>query len=76
MDARVSDWKDCVDDDFSRHMNALPDDYRSDKILPRSTKDKILNSNGSLLIDFCRQVSHRTANGRVGSDAAVGIRRE
>ena len=55
MNARVSDLKDFVEDDNSRHVHALPDDYKPDNILPRSTKDKILNSNGSLLIDFCRQ---------------------
>ena len=72
MNARVSDLKDYVEDDYSRHVYALPDDYCPDNILPRSTKDNTLNPNGSVLIDFCRQSGLRIANGRVGSDAGVG----
>ena len=72
MNDRVSDLKDFVEDDNSRHGYVHPDDYKPGNILPRSTKDKILNSNASLLIDFCRQVGLGNANGRVGSDAGVG----
>ena len=32
----------------------------------------LLNENGSLLINFCRQTGLRIAKGRVGEDAAVG----
>ena len=72
FNARVSNLKDFVEDDNSRHVYALPDDYSIDKELPRSSKDTKLNANGSLLIDFCRQTGLRIANGRVGSDKGVG----
>ena len=72
LNARVSDMKDFVDADNSRHVYALPDDYNADKVLPRSSKDSKLNANGSLLIDFCRQTGLRIANDRVGSDSGVG----
>ena len=72
MNARVADMNDFVSNDASRHVYALPDDYVTDKLLPRSSKDTKLNSNGTCLIDFCRQTGKRIANGRVGSDAGVG----
>ena len=43
MNARVSDMKDFVENDNSRHIYVLPVDYKPDNILPRSTNDKILN---------------------------------
>ena len=42
MNARVSDLKDFVEDDNSRHVYAPHNDYNPDNILPRSTKDKYL----------------------------------
>ena len=72
FNAKVSNMKDFVEDDNSRQLYALPDDYSIEKELPRSSKDPKLNANGSLLIDFCRQTGLRIDNGRVGSDEGVG----
>ena len=72
MNARVANMNDFVADDASRHIYALPDDYIVDNSVPRSSKDSKSNSNGNLLIDFCRQTGLRIANGRVGSDAYTG----
>ena len=72
MNASVANMNDFVADDASRHMYALPDDYIVDNSVPRSSKDSKSNSNGNLLIDFCRQTGLRIANGRVGSDANTG----
>ena len=72
MNARVANMNDFVADDARRHIYALPDDYIVDNSVPRSSKDSKSNSNGNLLIDFCRQTGLRIANGRVGSDANTG----
>ena len=72
MNARVGEMNDFVADDASHHIYALPDDYIVDNSVPRGSKDSKSNSNGSLMIDFCRQTGLRIANGRVGSDAGIG----
>ena len=54
-----------VSDGASHHVYALPDDYVTDKLLPRSSKDTKLNSSGIFLIDFRRQTGMRIANGRL-----------
>ena len=72
MNARVADTNDFVSGDASRHVYTLPKDNVAYNWLPRSSKETKLNSNGNLLIDFCRQTGLRIANGRVGSDAGIG----
>ena len=72
LNARTGKANDYVADDVARHMRALPDDYEPDLPICRSSQDTVLNENGSLLINFCRQTGLRIANGRVGDDAAVG----
>ena len=52
MNARVADMNDFVSNDASRHAYALPDDYVTDKLLLRSSKDKKLNSNCTCLIEY------------------------
>ena len=73
LNARAGKANDYVADDAARHMRALPDDYEPDLPICRSSEDTVLNENGFLLINFCRQTGLRIANGRVGEDAAVDI---
>ncbi len=41
--------------------------------MPRSSLDRnVLNQNGNLLLDFCKQSSMRIVNGRCGDDIGVG----
>ena len=72
FNARTGDLKDFVSDDDSRHIYSLPDDYTTDKHLPRKNKDTSVNSNGRLLLDFCKGTGLRIANGRVGHNANIG----
>ena len=67
MNARVKELPDMVMDDNSLHL-PLPDDYILDEYLPRSSQDKNMKSNGTLLLEFCKQTNMRILNGRTGSD--------
>ena len=71
MNARVKELPDMVMDDNSLHL-PLPDDYILDEYLPRSSQDKNMNSNGPLLLEFCKQTNMRILNGRTGSDKGIG----
>ena len=46
MNARVSDLKDYVEDDYSRHVYVLPDDYCPDNIYPVVSKITYLIQTG------------------------------
>lgn len=72
LNARIADLKDYVTEDDARHIYSLPDDYVSDKELPRKSKDTAVNANGRLLLDFCKGTGFRIANGRVGHGGNVG----
>jgi hypothetical protein len=61
-----------VESDSSSHYVPLPDDYRVDEMLPRSSKDKVTNGNGRHLLDFCKATSLRICNGRLGKDKNIG----
>ena len=64
--------QDYISDDDSRHMYPLPEDYTADEQLPRNNTDAVVNSNGRLLVDSCKETGLRIANGRVGQDANIG----
>ena len=54
------------------HMDVFPDDYTCDGSLPRANQDRGLNSNGTLLLDFCKRSGFRIVNGRVGEGSEFG----
>lgn len=73
FNSRTSNKPDFVTDDDAINISVLPDDYVSDTQLPRYSQDEgHLNSNGHLLLDFCKQTGLRIMNGRVGNDEGVG----
>ena len=55
MNASTGILPDMITDDNSLHV-PLPDDYAVDECIPRVSQDKVVNSNGYLLLNFCRQV--------------------
>ena len=73
MNARTLESPDYLIDD-NLHYVPLPEDYVLDEdFLPRYSLDKnSSNSNGQMLLDFCKQTSSRIVNGRFGSDKMVG----
>lgn len=71
MNARTKTLPDMVVDDNILHL-PLPDDYMIDEYMPRCSQDKSTNSNGTQLLDFCKQTNLRIVNGRFGSDKDIG----
>ena len=71
MNARSKDLPDMVLDDNSLYL-PLPDNYIVDYYIPRISQDKKLNSNGTSLLDFCKQTNLRILNGRFGTDTNIG----
>ncbi len=46
--------------DEGAHIPTLPDDYIPDAaVMPRKTQDNVINGNGRMLIDFCRETGTR-----------------
>jgi len=73
FNSRVGSLADFVDhDELDSNVHILPDDYSHDLHLPRSSQDSVVNRNGKLLIEFCKESGLRIINGRVGDDAGVG----
>ncbi|MCG8048238.1 MAG: reverse transcriptase family protein [Candidatus Thiodiazotropha endolucinida] len=73
FNSRTSTNDDFVFDDDSNHMSVLPDEYISDKYMPRYSQDQgHVNNNGLLLLEFCKQTGVRIMNGRAGNDRGVG----
>jgi len=73
FNSRVGNLADFVEhDDPDPNVHVLPDDYSNDIYLPRSSQDTVVNRNGKLLIDFCKESGLRIMNGRIGEDAGVG----
>ena len=72
MNARTKELPDMVLDDNSIHLS-LPDDYIADEYIPRSSQDKNINSNGTLLLDFCKQTNLHILNSRYGSDTGIAV---
>lgn len=50
----------------------LPDGYQIDENFLRFSQDKILNTNGRKLLDFCKANGLRICNGRLGDDKGMG----
>ena len=71
MNARTSTLSNMVIDDNSMHV-PLPDKYVCDDIIPRCSEDKVVNTNGHLHTEFCKQASLIMINGRCGLDRSVG----
>ena len=63
LNARVSDLKDYVTDNYARHIFALPDDYITDMEMPRKTEDNGTNENrfmqGNALQTVASVMTHR-----------------
>ena len=75
FNSRTSILSDFVVDDttFLVDSNILPDEYQEDAVLQRHSQDRgHTNSNGGLLLEFCKQTGLRLVNGRVGDDRNVG----
>ena len=73
FNSRTSDDPDFVEDDSTAHVSVLPDEYVPDSYLQRFSEDiGHTNSNGLLLLDFCKQTGLRIMNGRTGDDYGVG----
>ena len=74
---RTSDNADYVAFDSDSNFGVLPDAYIADKCLPRFSQDKgHSNSNGTFLLDLCKQTGLCLLNGTVGSDAGIENRKE
>ena len=58
----------CDRNHSGRHSIPLPDDYIFDFVKPRHNRDKIINTQGSLLLEICRESRLRILNGRVAGD--------
>lgn len=71
MNARTGILPDMIVDDNNLHV-PLPEDYTPDDFIPRTSQDKVVNSNGYLMLNFCKQSSLRILNGRCGNDGSVG----
>ena len=54
-------------------MNGLPDEYTPDRFMDRYSQDiELVNNNGLLLLDLCKQTAVRILNGRAGDDRGMG----
>ena len=71
LNSRTGTEHDVVILDNSKN-DVLPDDYVPDEFLVRSSDDKTINSNGKILLDFCKQNGLRICNGRIGEDRNFG----
>lgn len=58
--------------DEAINVPVLPDDYETDAALTRFSQDKIVNSNGRKLLEFCKLNGLRICNSRFGQDKGVG----
>ena len=65
FNARIGNLNDYVTDDDNRQIPALLKDYVADEPLKRMSQDWGINVIGHLLINVCRQIGLRIANGRV-----------
>ena len=73
FNSRTSVNPDFVTDDNSVHMSVVPDDYISDSFLQRFSEDEgHTNSNGTYILEFCKQSGMRIMNGRIGNDYGLG----
>lgn len=72
LNSKIGQRCDYVANDFATHIDALPDDYNPDQILPRKSQDQVINQNGQLILDFLKQTGLRVANGRVCEDKNIG----
>ena len=73
FNSKTSVDPDFVEDDSTAHVSVLPDEYVPDSYLQRFSEDiGHVNSNGLLLLDFCKQTGLRIMNGRKGDDYGVG----
>jgi hypothetical protein len=58
---------------FDSCVNGLDyDNYTPDVSLGRASSDKICNSRGTQMLEFCKATSLRIANGRIGNDYNIG----
>ena len=71
MNVRTGTLSAMVIDDNSLHV-PLPDEYVCDELIPRSSEDKVFNTNGHLLIELCKKTSLIMLNGRCDSDRNAG----
>jgi hypothetical protein len=72
LNARTSDRFDYIVDDMSEHV-PLPDDYIVDvPVCSRASRDTVINSNGTRLLELCKSTGLRIVNGRKGTDANIG----
>ena len=73
FNARTQTAPDYVADDTNCTFIQLPDDYVSDSVMPRASRDRgQLNEHGHALLDLCRRTGIRIVNGRLGDDSGIG----
>ena len=51
---------------------SMPDDYKPDVALARSSQDYFVNVSGRKFFDFCKLNGLRICNGKLGTDKGIG----
>jgi hypothetical protein len=72
LNSRVGLLNDFVEDEYLFNLEFMPPDYAIDTNISRCSQDKVVNDNGKLLINFCKQTGLRIMNGRLGIDKLFG----
>ena len=72
FNSRTASEQDFVIFDNDVNLDLLPSDYEVDNTLPRFSQDRIINTNGRKLLEFCKLNGLRIGNGRIGLDYGVG----
>ncbi|MCG8047977.1 MAG: hypothetical protein JAY66_20205 [Candidatus Thiodiazotropha taylori] len=72
LNSRIGNEKDYVVFDTTANIDVLPPDYEVDENIARSSQDKVINTNGRKLLEFCKLNGLRVCNGRLGDDNGVG----
>ena len=72
FNSRTGSEHDFVIFDNNDNIEVLPEDYVLDEYISRPSQDKIINTNGRKLLDFCKLNGLRICNGRIGEDKEIG----
>lgn len=67
MNARTGIESDFIENDTNMFI-PVPENYNADNVMPRNSKDKIVNNFGRKLLDFCKATGMRILNGRTEGD--------
>lgn len=48
--------------------NLMPENHKNELPLPKLNQDKVVNTNGHILLNLCKTACLRLVNSRVGND--------